>query len=642
MREFTYVGHPTRVVFGTRTLNRLRDEVELLGRSRALILGTATRTELTARARDVLGPLAAAEFAGVVPHTPVEVTEAASEVLREAGADCLVAVGGSSATGLSKALALRTGLPQVVVPTTYAGSEATPVLGQTRDGVKTTLRDPRLRPQSVVYDVDLTLSLPVAFSVTSGVNALAHAVEALYAPQTDPVTDRLATGAVALLASALPRIAADPGDREARADALQAAWLAGTCLGTVGMGLHHKLCHTLGGTFGLEHAATHTVILPHAMAYNAAAAPEAMAAVARALGGAPDAATGVHDLIRSLGGPLSLRELGMAEEDLARAAELATAEPYPNPRPTTRDEISALLHDAWAGRRPAPADPLRQHLADLRDEVVASFAGTPDARLRQLLTSLTEHAHAFVADNGLTEAEWRAAVDFLTRVGQISDATRQEAVLLSDTLGISSAVDLLTNSRAAGATPSAVLGPFFVEGAPRAENGADLAASLPGTPLYADLAVAGERGEPLPGAWVEVWQADDDGLYDAQVEGLDTTRLRARFTADAQGRVRFRSIVPPSYPIPEDGPVGRFLRSVGRHPYRAPHVHFMIGAPGHRRLVTQLFVAGGEWIDADTVFGVKEPLVVEFSRHEGPTPDGRPGEGTWCSLDYVFRLVRDR
>jgi alcohol dehydrogenase class IV/protocatechuate 3,4-dioxygenase beta subunit len=638
MREFTYVGRPTRVIFGTGTLGRVRAEVEQLGRSRALVLGLASRPELTAQVREVLGPLAAGEFTGVVAHTPVEVTETALEVLRHVDADCLIAVGGSSATGLAKALTARTGLPQIVLPTTYAGSEATPVLGETKDGVKTTYSDPKLQPGTVIYDVDLTLSLPVAFSVTSGVNAMAHAVEALYAPQTDPVTDQLAIKAISLLASGLPRVAADPADRDARTDLLQAAWLAGTCLGTVGMGLHHKLCHTLGGTFGLPHAETHTVVLPHAMAYNAPAAPEAMAAVARALG-VPDAATGVYDLVRSLGGPVALRDLGLAEEDLPRAVELATVKAYPNPRPLTADGISALLRDAWSGTRPTPADAVRQRLATLRNEVVASFDRAADPRARQLLKSLVLHAHGFVVDNDLTEAEWQAAVDFLTRTGQISDSRRQEVVLLSDTLGISSAVDLLTNSRSAGATPSAVLGPFYSKGAPELENGADLAEGLHGTGLYVDVVIADEDGTPLPGAKVDVWQADDEGYYDSQVEGLNEMRLRARFTADAEGRVYFRSIVPPSYPIPQDGPVGRMLKAAGRHPNRAPHVHFMIEAAGHERLVTQLFVAGGDWIDSDTVFGVKDALVTEFPEHQGPTPDGRPSEGPWRSVDYTFHLA---
>jgi len=204
----------------------------------------------------------------------------------------------------------------------------------------------------VVYDVDLTLDLPVPLSVTSGVNALAHAVEALYSPQAEPITDVIAVDAVARIARGLRGLAAAPSDVDVRADLLTGAWLAGTCLGSVGMGLHHKLCHTLGGSFGLPHAETHTVVLPHAMAYNAPFAESAMERVAGALG-VPDAAAGVFDLVASVGGPTSLRALGFPEEDLPLAVELATSRAYPNPREVTSEGVAVLLSDAWHGRRPA-------------------------------------------------------------------------------------------------------------------------------------------------------------------------------------------------------------------------------------------------------------------------------------------------
>ncbi|MFI8997450.1 maleylacetate reductase and hydroxyquinol 1,2-dioxygenase domain-containing protein [Streptomyces sp. NPDC053542] len=638
MRAFTYSSHAARVVFGAGTLSRLPEEVARLGATRVLVLTTPGRTDLARRTREILGTAAAGEFTGAAMHTPVDVTERAVAVARELAADCVVAVGGGSTTGLAKAVALRTGLPQVVVPTTYAGSEVTPVLGETENGVKTTRSAPEIRPGTVLYDVDLTLGLPVPVSVTSGINALAHAVEALYAPETDPVTDQLALRAIELLAGALPRIVADPADREARADALEAAWLAGTCLGSVGMGLHHKLCHTLGGSFGLPHAPTHTVVLPYAMAYNAPAAPDAMRRIARALGAA-DAPTAVHDLIRRLGAPTSLAELGLVEGDLARAVELATATPYPNPREVTADGIAHLLADAFAGRRPAPASPLADSLHTLEQQVVAGFEGAPDARVRQLLTDLTRRLHGFVADNDLTDAEWRYAIDFLTRTGQQCSDTRQEFILLSDTLGISSAVDLLTNSRTAESTPSAVLGPFYVEGPPPLPDGADLAEGLPGTPMYASVRITDLEGKPLAGAVADVWQSNEDGYYDVQLPDLDAPQLRARFRADDEGRIRFRSILPSEYPIPDDGPVGQMLTAVGRHPYRAPHIHFMISAPGRRTLVTQLFVAGGAYIDADCVFGVKDALVIDFPEHHGPMPDGHSTDGPWRSLDYTFRLA---
>ncbi|MGH6657409.1 MAG: maleylacetate reductase and hydroxyquinol 1,2-dioxygenase domain-containing protein [Actinocrinis sp.] len=644
MRAFVHSGHQSghagRAVFGAGTVERLPDEVRLLGRSRALLVTTPGRADQAAHVRDVLGPLLAGHFGSAAMHTPVSVTERALAHLRESGADCLVAFGGGSATGLSKALAARTGLPQIVIATTYAGSEATPMLGETADGVKTTRSSASIQPSTIIYDVDLTLSLPVATSVTSGVNAMAHAVEALYSPGAEPVCDALAVEALGLLARSLPRIAADPSDREARADALRGAWLSGLCLAAVPMGLHHKLCHTLGGSFNLPHAATHTVVLPHAMAYNASAAPEAMRLVARALD-VPDAPSGMYDLVAALGGPLSLAGLGLREDDLDRAASLATAKPYPNPRELTLPAIRQLLASAQAGTRPQPADPLPSQLRVLLGQVVASFDKAPDPRAKQLVTDLVRRLHGFVADNALTDAEWRYAIDFLTRAGHLTDDRRQEFVLLSDTLGVSSAVDLITNARSAGATPSAVLGPFYVEGPPEREQGADIADGLPGTPLYVGVRITGPHDEPLPDAVADVWQSNDDGFYDVQLPDLDGPVLRARLRADADGRIAFRSILPSPYPIPDDGPVGAMLDAVGRHPFRAPHLHFMLSAPGMRKLITQLFVAGGAYIDGDTVFGVKDALVVEYPEQHGPTPDGRDLPGPWRRLDYTFRLATD-
>ncbi|MGQ5635672.1 MULTISPECIES: maleylacetate reductase and hydroxyquinol 1,2-dioxygenase domain-containing protein [unclassified Streptomyces] len=638
MRTFVYTSRPSRVVFGAGTVGRVAEEVERLGCSRVLLLAGPSLAGIAARVREVLGDLVVAEFDGAAMHTPVEVTARALDVLTEVSADVIVAVGGGSTTGLSKALAVRTDLPQVILPTTYAGSEVTPVLGETRDGRKTTRSSPAILPETVVYDVDLTLSLPLPLTVTSGINALAHAVEALYSPDADPVTDQQALDAIARIGRALPRLAADPTDPEARSDLLYAAWLAGTCLATVGMGLHHKLCHTLGGSFGLPHAETHTVVLPHAMAYNAPAAPETMRRIAEALG-VPDAPSGMYDLVVSLAGPTSLRDLGMAESDLARAADLAVATPYPNPRELTADGIAGLLAGAWRGSRPEGPPSTEAALARLTEEVVASFARTPDPRVRTLMSDLVRRLHAFVAANDVTDAEWQYAIDFLTRTGQICTPTRQEFVLLSDTLGISSAVDLLTNSRTPHTTPSAVLGPFYVAGPPETPLGSDISGGLHGTPLWVDVRVTDTDARPLKDAVVDVWQSNEDGFYDVQLPDLDGPVLRARLRSDGDGRITFWSILPAHYPIPADGPVGQMLDAVGRHPYRAPHLHFMFDAPGHRRLVTQLFVAGGAYLDSDTVFGVKDALVVGFTPQSGPTPDGRRVDGEWRRLDYTFRLA---
>ena len=243
-------------------------------------------------------------------------------------------------------------MPIVAVPTTYAGSEMTPVLGITEGGVKRTRRDPRMLPKTVIYDPELTFSLPAAVSGPSGMNAIAHCVEALYAKDANPLTSLIAEEGIRALAASLPVVVREPEHAEARAEALYGAWLAGTALAAVGMALHHKLCHTLGGSFDLPHAEVHTIILPHATAYNRAGAPAAMARIARALE-AEDAAVGLFDLAAALGARQSLAEIGLRESDLERAADLAAREPLPNPTPITRAGIRALLDDAFHGRRPA-------------------------------------------------------------------------------------------------------------------------------------------------------------------------------------------------------------------------------------------------------------------------------------------------
>jgi alcohol dehydrogenase class IV len=263
-----------------------------------------------------------------------------------------VSFGGGSSTGLGKAIALRTDITQIAVPTTYAGSEVTPIIGETKDGVKVTQRTLKVLPEIVIYDVDFTLSLPQRLTVTSGTNAIAHAVEALYAEDRNPVISMMAEQAIDSMGRALPAIVADPNNREARAEALYGAWLCGVCLGSVGMALHHKLCHVIGGAFDLPHADTHTVILPYAMAYNAKAAPDADKTVARALGNA-DGTSALVALAKRLGSPQSLKSLGMPESGIDRAADLAVQNPYWNPRPIERSAIRNLIAAAWAGEPPA-------------------------------------------------------------------------------------------------------------------------------------------------------------------------------------------------------------------------------------------------------------------------------------------------
>lgn len=351
MREFTYVANPARVIFGSGSIENLPAEAQRLGLRRVLVLSTKEQKRSAEQAAALLGPSCAAVFPGAVMHTPVAVTEEAVAVVATQDIDGIVAIGGGSTIGLGKAIALRTDLPQIVVPTTYAGSEVTPIIGETADGIKRTQTTTKVLPEVVIYDVELTVGLPPSLSATSGINAIAHAVEALYAKDGNPIIDMMAVEGVRVLAASLPRIARDPTDREARAEAQYGAWLCGTCLGSVGMSLHHKLCHTLGGTFGLPHAETHTIVLPHALAYNASAAPEAMRRIARALE-AKSAQQAVYDLARDNGAPVALRDIGMKEADLDLACEHALKNQYPNPRPLERGAIRALLQNAWEGVRP--------------------------------------------------------------------------------------------------------------------------------------------------------------------------------------------------------------------------------------------------------------------------------------------------
>lgn len=348
--SFTFKGLPTRVVFGRGTIECVGEEVERLGAKRALVLSTPQQASDAQALAGRLGSLSAGIYSGAAMHTPVAVTQDALAAFRTSGADCVVALGGGSTTGLGKAIATRTGADQIVVPTTYAGSEMTDILGETADARKTTRRDPSILPETVIYDVDLTLGLPVGMSVTSGLNALAHAAEALYAPDRNPIIALMAGEAARAFARALPAIVADPADPDARADALYAAWLCGAALGGSTMGLHHKLCHVLGGTFDTPHADTHAIMLPHTVGFNAPAAAAELRPLETAFGASPG--VGLHAFAQRLGAPTRLRDLGLSEADLDTAAAIAVANPYANPRDFEASDIRALLQDAFEGRPP--------------------------------------------------------------------------------------------------------------------------------------------------------------------------------------------------------------------------------------------------------------------------------------------------
>lgn len=350
MLMFTHTASPARIVFGRGAIRQTADELRLLGATRALVLCTPHQRADAEALAHRLGSLSAGVFDGATMHTPVEVTARAVQALAHARADCVVALGGGSTTGLGKAIAARTGVAQVVIPTTYAGSEVTPILGETKAGIKTTRRGPEILPEVVIYDPDLTDTLPGPLSITSGLNAMAHAAEGVYARDGSPIFTLIAVEGLRALRDALPVIARDPADRDSRDRALYGAWLCGTVLGGVGMSIHHKLCHTLGGSLDLPHADTHAILLPHTNGFVEQAIPQVLAPVADLFGG--KAGAGLHDFARSVAAPMRLADLGVTQAQLDQMADQATANPYWCPRPLDRQAIRSLLQRAWAGDRP--------------------------------------------------------------------------------------------------------------------------------------------------------------------------------------------------------------------------------------------------------------------------------------------------
>ncbi len=266
-------------------------------------------------------------------------------------------------------------------------------------------------------------------------------------------------------------------------------------------------------------------------------------------------------------------------------------------------------------------------------------AATQDARLRRVLDALVRHLHDFAREVELTEAEWAQGIDFLTRVGHITDDRRQEFILLSDVLGLSTLVTAQNNRRPVGCTEATVFGPFYVPDAPVVRNGDDIANGAHGQPCFVSGTVRGIGGEPVAGATIDVWQSDEDGTYDVQRPGLDHAEGRARLASEADGRYHFRSILAVPYPIPHDGPVGQLLERTGRHPWRPAHLHFMIQAPGYETLVTHVFREGGEYLESDAVFGVRSSLVADWKPHDpGTAPDGTRMDTPFHTLDYDFVL----
>lgn len=351
MLEFTYQAFQARIVFGPGKVSELPSETEKLGASSVLVISTGSQRAVADAAIAALGTSFAARIDGAVMHVPRENVVSAVDLARQHNCDCVVAIGGGSAIGVAKGIALETGLPIIAVPSTYAGSEMTDIWGISEGDGKTTGRDTCVVPKTVIYDPDLTRGLPGRLAGPSGMNAMAHSVEALYAQNRNPVLSMIAETGIRSLASGLPAVCDGSAGDAQRGEALYGAFMCGLALATATMGIHHKLCHVVGGTFQMPHAETHTIILPHATHYNRDAAPEAMTAIARALG-ADSAAGGLFDLAGKIGAPTALKILGFDEKNLDRAADIATASPYYNPRPVDRDGVRALLDDAYHGRRP--------------------------------------------------------------------------------------------------------------------------------------------------------------------------------------------------------------------------------------------------------------------------------------------------
>jgi len=632
-------------------------------------------------------------------HVQQNQVEAALQLAWEHQVDAVIGMGGGSSIGMAKAISLaleerRTGrparaayptdqplIPVVAIPTTYAGSEMTPVWGRTDGTVKRTGRDQRVLPRTVVYDPELLAGAPLALTGPSAMNALAHCVEALYVPAADPLTTLSAAEGARLIATWLPaaytasggfRGVAPPanssgesrgvsppsqhGEAEATRALLWAACLAGRAYGTAGGSLHHAVCHLLGGFAGLPHAETHAVVLPHVVSFLGLSIEPALDRLAEALGTQPaGVAAALWDLGAAAGTPAGLRALGLAESDLPAVAAALVERCPASPRPLSRDDALALVTAAWHGARPGKTTPVGREsdshdalgtpmppsrpierggepmtAADLTAAVLERLQVTPDPRLREVMTALITHLHRFVTEVRLTMDEWLAAIRFLTATGQISDDRRQEFILLSDSLGVSMLVDLLAEPASAGAagfaTESTVLGPFYAAGSPEREYGASIVERPSGELAWYAGRVTDTDGNPIAAATLDIWQNADDMLYAVQNPDAPPDNLRGLFHTRPDGSFAFLGVRPTDYPIPADGPVGQLLARTGRHPWRPAHIHVIVSAPGYQSVATHIFDADSKYLTSDAVFAVKASLVRTFERHEpseGRTePDG--------------------
>lgn len=353
MKDFRVDLLASRVVFGPgSSRTRLAEEVALLGAARVLVVSTEQELPLAAELAEPIGSGVVAHFTGVRPHVPAEVVTAVLELVATAGVDGVVSIGGGSTTGTAKAIALRTGLPVLAVPTTYAGSEMTPVWGLTEAGRKTTGRSARVQPRTVLYDPQLTRSLPIGLTVSSAMNAVAQCVEAFYAAGSNPLTDLFAAEGIRAVAAGLPGVVDDPGDIDGRSELLYGACLAGSAFAVAGSGLHHKICHVLGGAFDLPHAETHAIVLPHVAAFYEPAVEALRRWVTPVLGRA-SAAAGLAALGAHAGAPTALRDIGLQVADIDVAVAQVLAKDLSGPRPVGESDVRHILSDAYYGKLPS-------------------------------------------------------------------------------------------------------------------------------------------------------------------------------------------------------------------------------------------------------------------------------------------------
>jgi len=352
--EFAYDALPGRVVFGAGSRRSLASEAEALGAQRILIIADQATGALASEVIAILGGLVAGRFDEVVQHVPAHLARAAAAQAREVGADTVLTIGGGSATGFGKAVVLEAGIRQIAVPTTYAGSEMTAIWGLSDGDRKQVGVDAAAKPALVVYDPELTLTLPAGIAGPSGMNALAHAVEALYGPGANPFISFIALESIRVMYRGLPAVVAEPHDLAARTDVLYGAYLGGVVLGTGGTALHHKACHVLGGMFNLDHGGMNAAVLGHALAYNAPAIGEIINNIAAVIDvAAREVPAAFFDLAGAIGAPTSLEALGMPADGLDEAARRVVIEAAANVRPPTEDGIRQMLDDAFSGRRPA-------------------------------------------------------------------------------------------------------------------------------------------------------------------------------------------------------------------------------------------------------------------------------------------------